>query len=217
MANPPPPVLPPIATLSTADDATLKSVLDLLFEPSSTLHELCIPRLRERVRELPPTLTTYAALIQDVGSLLSSLASQSQSQSQSQQSSRATLHAILGAHPRLGEKKVASALSRAEQAQLNATSPSTSTSPSTPSTEERQRQEEAAAERQLLADLNAEYEARFPGLRYVVFVNGRARPAILADMRERIARGDAAAEEREAIAAMVDIALDRARKLGGGG
>ena len=96
-------------------------------------------------------------------------------------------------------------------------SPSTSTSPSTPSTEERQRQEEAAAERQLLADLNAEYEARFPGLRYVVFVNGRARPAILADMRERIARGDAAAEEREAIAAMVDIALARARKLGGGG
>lgn len=216
MANPPPPALPPISTLSTADDATLKSVLDLLFEPSSTLHELCIPRLRDQVREAPqssPTLT-YAALIQDVGSLLSSLASQSQSQ----QSSRATLHAILGSHPRLGEKKVASALSRAEQAQLNATSTSPSPSSSTAAAEE-QRQEEAAAaaERQLLADLNAEYEAHFPGLRYVVFVNGRARPAILANMRERIARGDAAAEEREAIAAMVDIALDRARKLGGGG
>ena len=216
MANPPP-ALPPIDSLQTADDDTLKTVLDLLFEPSSTLHDLSIPRIRDRVRELqgPSASTlTYAALIQDVGSLLGSLASQSASSP----SSRATLHAILGSHPRLGEKKVASAQSRAEQAQLNASSSSSSpSSSSTPAEEQKRQEEEAATERQLLADLNAEYEARFPGLRYVVFVNGRARPAILANMRERIARGDPAAEEREAISAMVEIALDRARKLGGGG
>jgi hypothetical protein len=32
-----------------------------------------------------------------------------------------------------------------------------------------------------------------------VFVNGRSRPAILEDMRVRIARGDIDAERREAI------------------
>ena len=50
-----------------------------------------------------------------------------------------------------------------------------------------------------LAALNARYEDRFPGLRYVTFVNGRGRPDILADMRRRIDRGDPSLEEREAI------------------
>ena len=214
MANQP--ALPPIESLHQAGDDTLKSVLDLLFEPSSTLHDLSIPRIRDELRSHTPSTPTltYAALIRNVGALLNSLAEQSSSYP----SSRATLHAILGSHPRLGEKKVDSAQSRAEQAQLNASSHSTSAADGTaPSDEEeRKRRQEEEAEKQLLTDLNAEYEARFPGLRYVVFVNGRARPAILRNMRDRIARGDAAAEEREAISAMVDIALDRARRLGGG-
>ena len=208
MANPP--ALPPLESLQTAGDDTLKSVLDLLFEPSPTLHDLSIPRIRDELRGQNPS---SEALIRNVGSLLYSLAEQSSSSPPS----RATLHAILGSHPRLGEKKVDSAQSRAEQAQLNASSHSASAAAdgSVPLDEEAQRRrQEEEAEKQLLADLNAEYEARFPGLRYVVFVNGRARPAILRNMRDRIARGDAAAEEREAISAMVDIALDRARKLG---
>ena len=216
MANSP--ALPPFESLQTAGNDTLKSVLDLLFEPSPTLHDLSIPRIRDELPSHTPSVSaptlTYDALIRNVGSLLYSLVEQSSSSPPS----RATLHAILGSHPRLGEKKVDSAQSRAEQAQLNASSHSASAAAdgSVPLDEEaqRRRQEEEEAEKQLLADLNAEYEARFPGLRYVVFVNGRARPAILRNMRDRIARGDAAAEEREAISAMVDIALDRARKLG---
>lgn len=85
-----------------------------------------------------------------------------------------TLHEILSSHPRLGAKKVESAQSAAEQSQLSA----------------------AAAQ---LRALNDEYEARFPGLRYVVFVNGREKDVIMGDMRRRIDRGDAAEEEREAI------------------
>jgi 2-oxo-4-hydroxy-4-carboxy--5-ureidoimidazoline (OHCU) decarboxylase len=40
-----------------------------------------------------------------------------------------------------------------------------------------------------LAKLDEEYEARFPGLRYVVFVNQRSREEAIADMRERIEEG----------------------------
>lgn len=77
-----------------------------------------------------------------------------------------TLLSILGSHPRLGAKKVESAQSVAEQAKLG------------------------GGESEVLARLNAEYEAKFPGLRYVVFVNGRGRPEIMEDMRVRMDRGD---------------------------
>lgn len=76
-----------------------------------------------------------------------------------------TLLSVLGSHPRLGAKKVESAQSVAEQAKLGGHS-------------------------EELARLNEEYEKAFPGLRYVVFVNGRGRPEIMEDMRRRIAGSD---------------------------
>lgn len=99
---------------------------------------------------------------------------------------------ILAAHPRLGEKKVDSEQSRKEQAQLNQGEP---------------------GEGKKLASLNKAYEAKFPGLRYVVFVNGRSRPVIMEDMQRRIDRGDLRQEKVDAIQAMCDIANDRAKKL----
>jgi len=87
------------------------------------------------------------------------------------------LLSILASHPRLGAPKIDSAQSAAEQAQL-------------------QGGEEVVAE---LARLNEAYEAKFPGLRFVVFVNGRARGEIMAIMRERIERGDWEAERDGAI------------------
>jgi len=98
---------------------------------------------------------------------------------------------IVAAHPRLGAKKVDSAQSQAEQASLE----------SGP---------EVAAK---LAELNAQYEETFPGLRYVVFVAGRPRPEIMQDMTARINEGDYAREVARAFNAMCDIALDRSRKL----
>ncbi|KAI0468386.1 Oxo-4-hydroxy-4-carboxy-5-ureidoimidazoline decarboxylase [Xylaria cf. heliscus] len=206
------PNLPPISSLPVADEETIKFVLDTLFEPSAELHTLAVPAiLQERRKPANPGLpvgppmsfpssttisddtpfTSYAALIRHIGLLLHQLAASSFSPS-----SRNRLHSILGSHPRLGAKKVDSAQSRAEQAQL-----STTTCGSVDETES-------------LAALNREYEARFPGLRYVVFVNGRGRDTILEDMRRRINRGDIRVEEEEGIQAMVDIALDRAGKLG---
>ncbi|KAM0430944.1 hypothetical protein ACHAPT_005578 [Fusarium lateritium] len=99
------------------------------------------------------------------------------------------LLSILGSHPRLGAKKVESTQSAAEQANLQ-------------------------GQGEELAKLNKEYEEKFPGLRYVVFVNGRGRPEIMEDMRTRITRGDFAKEVDAALQAMCDIAKDRASKLG---
>ncbi|KAH8653724.1 OHCU decarboxylase-domain-containing protein [Xylariales sp. PMI_506] len=232
----PAPSLPPLSSLFTASVKTQIHALDLLFEPSTELHTLALPALKlKRVpanpgisADLPPPppaggaarsaasasaatipeepFTSYPALIQHIGGLLFQLAEDAannndSSSPPSSQQQQKKLHAILGSHPRLGAKKVESAQSQAEQAQLNRASSATATA------------EEVAAEAEKLRLLNDEYEAAFPGLRFVVFVNGRGRPAIMADMRRRIDRGDAREEEREAIRAMVDIALDRAGKL----
>lgn len=99
---------------------------------------------------------------------------------------------IISAHPRLGPSKdKLSSHSDSEQQSLAGTK----------------------QEAQKLAQLNARYEERFPGLRYVVFVNGRSRDCIMENMRSRIERGDIQAERVEAFDAMCDIALDRASKL----
>lgn len=171
-----PATLPPISSLPAANDETIKSALDTLFEPAAEIHALSIPIIRNS----SPPFESYEALIQRVGVHMLQLA-----HSPASPSARTRLHSILGSHPRLGEKKVDSAQSRAEQAHLNASSPSDS----------KEKEEEAAK----LKVLNEEYEAKFPGLRYVVFVNGRSRPVVMQNMRERIGRGDLDAEEREAI------------------
>jgi 2-oxo-4-hydroxy-4-carboxy--5-ureidoimidazoline (OHCU) decarboxylase len=101
------------------------------------------------------------------------------------------LLSILSAHPRLGAKKVDSTQSESEQKSLGNES-----------------------ERAQLEKLNEEYEAAFPGLRYVVFVNGRSREVIMDDMRRRIKEGTMEEEVRSASDAMCDIAIDRANKLG---
>jgi 2-oxo-4-hydroxy-4-carboxy--5-ureidoimidazoline (OHCU) decarboxylase len=61
-----------------------------------------------------------------------------------------------------------------------------------------------------LAELNRRYEARF-GFRFVVFVDGRPRAAIVPVLRERLERGRA--EELDtAIGELVAIARDRWRR-----
>jgi 2-oxo-4-hydroxy-4-carboxy--5-ureidoimidazoline (OHCU) decarboxylase len=76
--------------------------------------------------------------------------------------------------------------------------------------------DEAEAERARVAAeldrLNNAYEARF-GFRYCVFVAGRPRAALLADLEAALG-ADRLAEMRRAIDAVIDIAADRAAKLG---
>ncbi|CDK29560.1 unnamed protein product [Kuraishia capsulata CBS 1993] len=129
--------------------------------------------------------TSYVNLIEAARSLLLKLLEGSDFQ---------RINRIIAAHPRLGpQKQQLSSHSSSEQKSLAASSPE---------------------ETEKLVSLNEEYEAVFPGLRYVVFVNGRSRASIMENMRKRIDRGDVGLERREAFEAMCDIALDRAKKLG---
>lgn len=129
--------LPAINTLSRLPDADLTRVLDLLFEPSPPLHRLSLPVLRSA------TFPTYDTLILAVNTQLTALAESDKPEDVEQ------LSEILCSHPRLGEKKVESEQSRAEQAQL---------------------QQGGEEEKEQLAKLNREYEEKFPGLRYVYVV-----------------------------------------------
>jgi len=126
--------LPAITTLSHLPDAELANVLDLLFEPSPPLHALSLPVLRST------TFPSYETLIVAVNAQLTALAQSGKPEDVEK------LSEILCSHPRLGEKKVDSEQSRAEQAQL---------------------QKGGEEEKEMLASLNREYEETFPGLRYV--------------------------------------------------
>ncbi|KAF4501160.1 Oxo-4-hydroxy-4-carboxy-5-ureidoimidazoline decarboxylase [Fusarium agapanthi] len=170
--------LPQPQDLRVADEAEQIKTLDLLFEPSPAIHSTLLPIVRDA------DYTSYPELIEACRTRLASLASLNSSANPDE-----TLLSILGSHPRLGAKKVDSAQSAAEQANLQ-------------------------GQGEELAKLNKEYEEKFTGLRYVVFVNGRGRPEIMENMKARISRGDFSKEVDEALQAMCDIANDRASKLG---
>ncbi len=73
---------------------------------------------------------------------------------------------LISGHPRIGESRNLSALSAQEQG-------ATATVDSTPP--------EVLGR---LRHLNACYEAQYPGLRYITFVNGRSRAAIAREMED---------------------------------
>lgn len=139
--------------------------------------------------ELKPVLEkshdSYTELIEDARVAFLSLLDRSSTLSRQ-------ISEIIAAHPRLGPQK----------GKL-----------STHSSEEQKSLMGSPEETEKLKELNELYEATFPGLRYVVFVNGRPRSVIMENMKTRIERGDIQLEKREALNAMCDIALDRAAKL----
>ncbi|KAH6627403.1 OHCU decarboxylase-domain-containing protein [Chaetomium tenue] len=188
------PFLPAITSLPTLSPTALTATLDLLFEPSADLHALALPTMRTLSFASYPDLiaTLRAQLLEVAGQVVGD------------EEGRGRLYGVLGSHPRLGEKKGnvgggvgggvggLSVLSEGEQGHLVGG---------------------GGEGEEELGRLNREYEERFPGLRYVLWVNGRPRGEVLRDMRERTERGDVRAEERAIIEAMCDIAADRARKL----
>lgn len=101
----------------------------------------------------------------------------------------ARIDKIIAAHPRLGAPKQVKLLEHSSSEQKSLGSDPVQT--------------------QKLVELNDEYEKTFPGLRYVVFVNGRSREVVMEDMRRRIGERDKRKEVEEAFNAMCDIAKDR--------
>ena len=127
-------MLPPITALPSLPTAELAKILDHLFEPSVPLHTLSVDLLRDQ------RFSSYDDLVASIGLQLTHLA-----ESSSTSDSR-WLESILVAHPRLGEKRIDSTQSKAEQAQLAS---------------------DAENGQDKLSELNALYEQTFPGLRYV--------------------------------------------------
>lgn len=144
------PSLPPISTLSTLPLNDQLKALDTLFEPSPDLHNLVESILTSNNNEIFPSYDTLIDSIQTKLSALSATIDNNQQQKQ-------TLYGILGSHPRLGAaspsaQAALSELSRKEQANINASSHG---------------QEDVADQAARLRALNQEYEAKYPGLRYV--------------------------------------------------
>lgn len=176
--------LPPFRTLQTWDYADQCTVFTHLFEHCSTLNEILSKILIDKTNNC----SEYEQWIEVVRTTLLDIV---QNDPQDPR-----LASIIAAHPRLGEKKTNLSIhSLKEQKSLS------SGGGDSPEVLEQ------------LRTLNEEYEAAFPGLRYVVFVNGRRRDIIMDNMRQRIARGDFTCEEIEALNAMCDIAQDRLQKL----
>ncbi|EFZ02840.1 putative allantoinase 1 [Metarhizium anisopliae] len=169
--------LPQIGVLQSLSEDAQTKTLDLLFEPSPAIHSTLLPVVRNA------KYSSYSELIDECRPALFDLSSKS-----TPSNPNPVLLSVVGSHPRLGSKKVDSAQSASEQANLQ-------------------------GQGEQLTELNREYEEKFPGLRFVVFVNGRGRPEIMKDMRARIDRGDFAMEVDAALEAMCDIAKDRASKL----
>jgi hypothetical protein len=144
MATEAPPTLPPISYLPSLPTASRTKILDLLFEPSVPLHTLALP-LTTPGSPTARDFSSYDDLIIAIGLQLTELAESAST------SDTEWLDKILGAHPRLGAKKVESALSRGEQAAMEKASGSG----------------DAEEEARVLGELNEEYERAFPGLRYV--------------------------------------------------
>jgi OHCU decarboxylase len=101
---------------------------------------------------------------------------------------------VVNAHPRIGEDPAkVSALSYREQGYAT------------------ENPNEVAIVYEHLRELNQQYEERF-GFRFVVFVNGRPKAAIVDVLRERLSRGQDE-ELRTALREMLAIARDRRHKL----
>lgn len=166
--------IPPISTLKTATFAEVTAVISQLFEPTSALSSLIYENIiMSHESSTKPTIifNSYDELIEQVRKQLLSL----EIPKDSSQLDPAIAN-IIGAHPRLGSKKVDSPQSQAEQASL--------------------RKNEQLLEK--VRELNILYEKTFPGLRYVVFVNGRPLPEIIENLTSRIARNNFEYECKEA-------------------
>ena len=133
-----PHVLPAIRKVPSLPTIHRAAILDTLFEPCTQLHTLSVSTLSEK------TFDSYSDLIAAIGQQLTDLY---QSELESDQK---WLDLILSAHPRLGEKKVESELSRREQEAMKKAEGGDS---------------EDVAEK--LRGMNEKYEEVFPGLRYV--------------------------------------------------
>ncbi|POY71961.1 hypothetical protein BMF94_4970 [Rhodotorula taiwanensis] len=133
--------------------ASYRPVLEQLLEPSPPLSNLLAPQLHERIAALPAGDRPKSYT--QLIDLARDIVSSWDVEDQA---------AFLAAHPRIGETKGLSQASAGEQA------PQQGQQATSPQVLKR------------LQVLNSLYEDAFPGLRYIIFVNGRSRAEIVPEM-----------------------------------
>ena len=100
---------------------------------------------------------------------------------------------VINAHPRLGEKDPKKLSEQSKKEQKFGIS------------------EEEEIVNQFL-DLSQKYENKF-GFKFIIFVNGRTKKQLIAPLIKRLQNENREEEMREAIDAMLNIALDRLKKF----
>lgn len=185
--------LPNYDTFINCDILQQTNVIDNLFEPSYSILRFTL-RNKEFMQYAKSNTKSYEDLVELIRSRLLQISRDTQIVGPS---SRDVDHLadIVSAHPRLGATaSKLSSHSEKEQKKL-------------------QNSGDPPEVKQRLLELNRAYEDLYPGLRFVVFVNGRSRSEIIKVMEQRIASGNSWFDEtRIAINELCDIARDRAKK-----
>lgn len=167
-------------------------MFDLLFEHTDSLIKLTLEKSKENFDI--ESVDDYSSLIELVRDKLMRLTF-----NDVDEKTKKELSNIIEAHPKLGVPKAVqgelSELSKIEQKTL-------STNNNSPEI------------KKALIDLNDRYEAKYKGLRFVCFVNGRDRSEIIEEMKTILQSGNTWLQEcQRAVNAMCDIAQDRSKKL----
>ncbi|XBW37458.1 hypothetical protein QEN19_003040 [Hanseniaspora menglaensis] len=177
----------------TASLVEQTEIFDLLFEHTDALikHTLKDASGKFNLSEIQ----NYSDLIEKVRNTLLYIAQTSSCDKEQKDD----LSNIIEAHPKLGVPKETqgelSVFSKSEQKNMS----------SSDSSDEN---------KQILIDLNNQYEDKYEGLRFVCFVNGRNQAQIIHEIKDIINSGNTWSEECiRSINAMCDIALDRLRKV----
>ncbi|KAK7056293.1 hypothetical protein VNI00_002846 [Paramarasmius palmivorus] len=171
-------VLPPLSTIlkdPSSPTSPLAIALSILFEHSDILLSALEPQLHDLLTTRNEPLTSYNELIDLSITQIQSWEKDLQAQ-------------FIAGHPRIGESKNLSALSAKEQGA------STMTTPATPP--------EVLAR---LAHLNTCYEKRYPGLRYIIFVNGRSRAAVAEIMEDQLGLPHSLSSDQPAVSEIVSV------------
>ena len=155
-------MLPPLEEIQQGSSNALTVALDVLFEHSPILINTLQPQLSDILKKSLRPLESYIQLIDYAIEQITTWDLSAQSQ-------------FISGHPRIGETKNLSKLSAKEQQQQQQGSGSSgAVIPTSPEVLAR------------LSHLNACYEIRYPGLRYITFVNGRTRLEIAEEMENML-------------------------------
>lgn len=203
------PSLPPIKDIHEGR-GKFHEAITLLFEAAPPLAETLWQR--RPYEDYNAIITVAETFLLDE---LLPIAQRSSDTSSDQIQALENVRIIINAHPRLGAPKTTlSALSQKEQSggTFGVSSNQKAEAPMATAVEK-------------LGELNKVYEATY-GFRYVVFVNGRSRPALVPEFQDRLRQHPeinpestyspkqaTQNEQRAAFQAMVDIARDRLCKL----